>query len=90
MNRLLTFFLAAILLTGCASMAEMKTSKVSIGMTEQQVIEKIGHPLRVKTTRTANGKKEQWVYDKAWLMQSNPYEREYIYIRDGEVVATQN
>ena len=51
---------------------------VNIGANKQSVINEWGNPNKINKTETANGIREQWVYDNA-----------YVYFVNGEVVTIQ-
>jgi len=58
-----------------------KTQGVRIGMTQQEVLDSSwGKPNKVNRTITANGTREQWVYDNGG----------YLYIDNGILTAIQN
>ncbi|RVT48395.1 hypothetical protein [Rubrivivax albus] len=62
-------------------LAEAKKRGVTIGMTQQQVIESSwGRPESVNRTTTAHGVREQWVYGSG----------NYLYFEDGVLTAIQN
>jgi len=52
---------------------------VNIGANKRSVINEWGNPNKINKTETANGIREQWVYDNS-----------YVYFVNGEVVAIQN
>ena len=66
---------------GAKQKAKAKLDGVSIGMSQQQVLDsKWGRPQHVNRTTTANGIHEQWVYGG----------RNYLYFEDGVLVTIQN
>ena len=89
MKKLLLFSAILLLLAGCATMFGVDTSKLAIGMTQQQVIDAIGHPTTINRTTTETGTNEQWVYQAA--MQSEfSHKPVYVYFENGKVKGWQD
>jgi len=87
MNRLLTFFLAATLLTGCASMyvTADQIRGLQEGMTETEVVERIGRPTDINRTEASYGSSAQFVYSN----YGQQYEAAYVYFEDGRLTSVQ-
>lgn len=60
---------------------KIESKRVSIGMNAEQVLLSWGDPRDVKTTVTADGREEQWIYGKG---------DSYVYLANGLVTAIQN
>ena len=89
MKKLLLLSAVLVILAGCATMFGVDTSKLQIGMTQQQVVDVIGHLATINRTTTDTGTNEQWVYQAA--MQSEFSKKTvYVYFENGKVKGWQN
>ncbi|MCQ5364148.1 DUF2845 domain-containing protein [Anoxybacillus salavatliensis] len=62
-----------------AEIQKENAGKISIGMTEEEVLERWGKPLDINKTITQNGISEQWVYPN----------NQYLYFEDGVLTSIQ-
>lgn len=74
------------LLAGCASALYVSDEEIRAleqGMTEKQVVEKIGNPREINRTETARGERAQFVY------RQPPNDWAYLYFEDHTLVSMQ-
>lgn len=85
MTRRLLIFTLALLLFACTStrVTRDKIEALEVGMTETQVVEKIGRPTDINRTKAAGYTRAQFVYPLG------QYERAYVYFEDGYLSSVQ-
>jgi hypothetical protein len=73
-----------LIFVGCASMYVTRSEIESLeqGMSERQVVERIGKPLKINRTKGRAGKSAQFVYN-------TPSGRAYVYFEEYELVSVQ-
>lgn len=85
MKRLASFFFATILLVGCSNLyvSQEQVANLQAGMTEQQVVERLGKPIDINVTRREGYEQAQYVYSMG------QYQRAYVYFENGELSSVQ-
>ena len=87
LKRVAACALFVFLIPACATLflTQEDISKVQQGMTEKEVVQKIGKPTDINRSRTANGTRAQFVYSN----YGGQYQSAYIYFRNGGVTSVQ-
>lgn len=90
MKKIASYFLVAVLLSGCAALnaGSAEPSEIAAlreGMTKQKVVDKLGNPWEINRSNYGDYTRTQFVYKE----YGSAYEYLYVYFENGYLTSTQ-